>query len=73
MLSYYLKCKRHTADVDPNVSKTKNSRTQLSSKYTVCSSKKSRFIKKQEAKGLLKSLGIKTPLSNSTLIGKILS
>ena len=47
MLSYCLKCKRHTADVDPKVSKTKNGRTKLLSKYTVCSSKKSRFMKKK--------------------------
>ena len=73
MLSYCLKYKRHTADVDPKVSKTKNGRTKLSLKYNVCSSKKSRFMKKQDAKGLLKSLGIKTPLSNSKLIGKMLS
>ena len=30
----------------------------------VCGSKKSKFIKKQEAKRLLSSLGIKTPMSN---------
>ena len=35
----------------------------LSSKCAVCGSKKSRFIKEQEAKGLLSSLGIRTPLN----------
>ena len=30
----------------------------------VCGSKKSKFMKKQEAKGFLSSLGIKTPMSN---------
>ena len=43
--------------------KTKNGRLILSSKCVVCRSKKSRFIKEQEAEGLLSNLGIKTPLS----------
>ena len=42
------------------------------SNCTVCGKKKSRFIKKQEASGLLSKLGIKTPLSNIPLIGDIL-
>ena len=33
------------------------------SKCTICGSKKSRFIKCQEAKGLLSKLDIKTPLT----------
>ena len=52
--------------------KTKNGRLILSSKCATCSSKKSRFMKEQEAKGLLRSLGIKTPLSNIPLLGNIL-
>ena len=44
--------------------KTKNGRLQLKSQCSVCGNKKSRFVKKQEAKGLLSSLGIRTPLSN---------
>ena len=43
--------------------KTKNDRLQLKSQYSICGNKKSRFVKKQEAKGILSSLGIKTPLS----------
>ena len=35
----------------------------LSSNFTVCGSKKSRFIEEQEATGLLGSLGIRIPLS----------
>ena len=34
--------------------------------------KKSKFIKQQEASGLLSSLGIKTPLSRIPLVGPIL-
>ena len=39
----------------------------LLSKYAVCDSKKSKFIKDQETSGLLRSLGRKTPLSEIPL------
>ena len=42
------------------------------SKCAVCGSKKSKFIKEQEANGLLRSLGIKTPLSQIILVGPVL-
>ena len=42
------------------------------SKCAVCSSKKSRIIKNQEAKGLLSKLGIKTPLRKVPILGDIL-
>ena len=48
--------------------KTKTGRLPLSSKYAVSGSKKSRFIKEEEAKGLLSNLGIKTPLSKVPLL-----
>ena len=44
----------------------------LLSKCGICGSKKSRFIKKQEASGLLNSLGLKTPLSKIPFFGDIL-
>ena len=44
----------------------------ISSKCAICSSKKSKFIKQQEAKGLLSKLGIKTPLSKIPILGDIL-
>ena len=34
--------------------------------------KKSKFVKEQEARGLLSSLGIKTPLRKTPLIGPLL-
>ena len=34
----------------------------MQSKCPVCGIKKSRFVKEQEAKGLLRNLGLKTPL-----------
>ena len=42
------------------------------SKYAICGSRKSRFIKNQEGKGLLSNLGIKTPLSKVPILGDIL-
>ena len=42
------------------------------SKCVICGSKKSRFIKKQEASGILSSLGLKTPLSKIPLLGDVL-
>ena len=37
-----------------------------------CGSKKSKFIKKQEARGLLSNLGIRTPLSKISFLGDVL-
>ena len=42
------------------------------SKCATCVSKKSRFIKHREAKGLLNKLGIKTPLNEIPILGDIL-
>ena len=43
----------------------------LPSKYAICR-KRSRFVKKQEASGILSSVGLKTPLSKTLLFGDIL-
>ena len=43
----------------------------MQSKCAVCGSKKSRFMKEQEAKGTLNSLGLKTPLNKIPLLGDI--
>ena len=48
--------------------KTKNNRLIMQSKCSVCGTKKSRFVKEQDAKGLLSNLGIKTPLSKIPLL-----
>ena len=42
------------------------------SKCAICDSKKSRFIKNQEAKGLSSNLGLRTPLSKLPILGDIL-
>ena len=71
MLPYCLKCKRNTKNIDSKILKTKNGRSMLSSKCAVCGSKKSIFMKEQEAKGLLSNLGIKTPLNKIQIISDI--
>ena len=58
MKSYCLKCRKDTENINPRVSKTSNNKTIILSKWAICGSKKSSFIKNQEAKGLLSSLGI---------------
>ena len=72
MKSSSLKCKKDTENINPRVSNTGNGKTMLLSKCTKCGSKKSRFIKNQESKGLLGNLGIRTPLSKVLLLGDIL-
>ena len=44
----------------------------LLSKWMVCNSKISRFIKEQKASGFLSNFGLKTPLSENPLLGGIL-
>ena len=68
MKTYCVRCKKDTENIDPKMVRTKNKRLIMQSKCPVCGIKKSRFIKKQEAKGLLSNLGIKTPLSKIPLL-----
>ena len=44
----------------------------LLSRFAVCYSKNSKFIKEQEAGGLLGSIGIKAPFNKISLLGVIL-
>ena len=50
MLSYCLVCNRYTEYKDAKMIKTKNNRLMLSSKCIICGKKKSRFVKRQDAK-----------------------
>ena len=72
MLSYCLKWKKNTESINPTVSKTINGKTMMLSKCAICGNKKSKFIKEQQAKGLLSNLGIRTPLNKIPLLGDIL-
>ena len=72
MESYCLKCKKYIKNINPQISSTSNGKFMILSKCAICNSKKSKFIKKQEASGLLSKLGIKTPLSKIPIVGDVL-
>ena len=72
MESFCLKCKKHTKNINPQVSSTSNGKLMTLSKCAICGSKKSKFIEKQEASGLLSKLAIKTPLSKISILGDVL-
>ena len=72
MESYCLKCRKYAENVNPHVSATSNGKIILLSKCAICNSKKSKFFNQQVAKGLLRKLGIKTPLRKIPILGAIL-
>ena len=72
MLSYCLKCKINTESINPKVLKSTNGTMMILSTCTICGSKKSKFIKEQQAKGLLSNLGLRTPINKIPVLGDIL-
>ena len=68
METYCVKCRKNTKNLNSKIFKTKNGRLIMQSKCAHCGIKKSRIVNKQEAKGLLSNLGIKTPLSKIPLL-----
>ena len=66
-----MKCRKDTENIDPKMIGTKNNRLIVQSKCSVCRIKKSRFVKEQ-AKGLLSNLRIKTPLGKISLLNVLL-
>ena len=71
MLPYCLKRKKNTESVNPRVSTTSNGRTMILSKCAIRGSKKSKFIKNQEAKGLLNSMCIRIFLSEIPVLDDV--
>ena len=65
---YCVKCRKKTENLNSKIFKTKNRRLIMQSKCTECGLKKLRFVKEQDAKGLLSNLGIKKPLSKIPLL-----
>ena len=72
MISCCLKCRKNTENINPRVSGTSNGKPIILSKCAICGNKKRRFIKNQEAKGLLSNLHLRKPLSKVPLLGDIL-
>ena len=68
MKTYCVKCRKDTDNFDPKIFKTKNNRLLMQSKCSNCKNEKSRFVKEQEAKGLLSSFGVNTPFSKIPLL-----
>ena len=66
--TYCLSCRKNTENTNLQIVKSKNNRSMMQSNCAICSSKKSRFIKEQRAKGLLSNLGIKIPLNKVPLL-----
>ena len=67
MKTYCVKCRKNTENLNSKMVRTKNNRLLMQSKCSNCGIIKSRFVKEQEAKGLLSNLGIKTSLSKILL------
>ena len=72
MECYCMRCKKYTKNIYPRVSKTSNDKIMILLKCVVWGRKKLRFINKQEAKGLLSNLGLRTLSSKIPLLGDIL-
>ena len=68
MLFHCLKCRKNTENKNRKVVRIESRRIMLISKYALCDSKKLKFIKEQEASGLLSSLEINTPLNKNPLL-----
>ena len=72
MLSYCLKCLKSTESIDLKVSAASSGKAMVLSRCAICGSKSSKSIKKQEGKGLLSNLVIRTPLSKIPILGDVL-
>ena len=72
MKSYCLKCRKDTENINPKISETSNGKAMILLKCAICGSKKSRFFKNQEKKGLLSNLGLRKPLGKVTILNDIL-
>ena len=68
MKTYCVKCRKDTNNINPKIFRTKNNRLLMQSTCSDCKNKKPRFVKKQDAKGLLSNLGINTPFGKIRLL-----
>ena len=66
--NYCLVYKKYTKNINPKIVRNRQNRLMIQSICEICSSKKSRFIKEQQAMGILSYLDIKTPLSKVPLL-----
>ena len=66
--TYCLACRKYTKNNNPEILRNRQNRLMIQSNCATCNSKKFRFIKEQQAMGILSILGIKTPLSKVPLL-----
>ena len=66
--TYCFACRKYTKNNNPKIVRNREKRLMIQSNCANCGSKTSRFIKEQQAMGILCNLGIKTPLSKVPLL-----
>ena len=66
--TYCLVCRKYIKNINPKIVRNRQNRSMIQSNCPICGSEKSRFIKEQQAMGILSNLGIKTPLSKVPLL-----
>ena len=66
--TYCLVYRKYTKNINPKIGRNRQNRSMIQSNCPVCGSKKSRFIKEQQAMGILSNLSIKTLLSKVPLL-----
>ena len=66
--TYCLVCRKYTKNNNPKIVRNRQNRLMIQSNCANCGSKKSRFIKEQQAMGIVSNLGTKTPLSKVPLL-----
>ena len=66
--TYCLVYRDYTKNNNLKIVRNRQNRLMIQSNCTTCGSKKSRFIKEQQAMGILSNLGIQTPLSKVPLL-----
>ena len=66
-MTYCLKCKRETKDLNSKGFITKNKKYIVKSICDICRSKKSKFVSKQQADGFLSDLFSKIPILNKII------
>ena len=66
--TYCLVCRDCSKSINRKIVRNKQNRLMIESNCAICGNKKSRFIKEQQAMGILSNLGIKTLLSKVPLL-----
>ena len=52
--TYCLVCRKYTKNINPKIVRNRQNRLMIQPNCAICGSKKSRFIKEQQAMGILK-------------------